>query len=100
MRSPVVTVEEGMKTNNQKKTKIGVGYVVKSKVGYLEEITREGRIRRMKKEVVGCVQAVVGKNKFLVLFKYGQRVMSKIYEKSNIFTIILDLCVRREIQFT
>ena len=59
--------------NNQKKTKIGVGYVVKSKVGYLEEITREGRIRRIKKEVVGCVQAVVGKNKLLVLFKYGQK---------------------------
>ena len=27
----------------------------------------------MRKEVVGCVQHVVGKNKFIVLFKYGQK---------------------------
>ena len=43
-----------------------VGYVVKAKVGELEKITRKGRTRRMKKEVVGCVQSVVGKNKFLL----------------------------------
>ena len=59
--------------NNQTKTKIRVGYVVKAKVGELENITREGIIRRMRKEVVGCVQSVVGKNKFPVLFKYGQK---------------------------
>ena len=52
----------------QTKTKIGVGSVVKAKVRELEKITREGRRRRMRKEVVGCVQRVVGKNKFLVLF--------------------------------
>ena len=57
----------------QTKTKIGVGSVVKDKVGELEKITREGRIRRMRKEVVGCVQHVVGKNKFLVLFEYGKK---------------------------
>ena len=57
----------------QTKTEIGVGSVVKSKVGELEKITREGRIRRMRKEVMGCVQIVVGKNKFLVLFEYGQK---------------------------
>ena len=53
----------------QTKTKIGVGSVVKAKVGELEKITREGRSRRMRKEVVGCVQRVFGKNKFLVLLK-------------------------------
>ena len=55
------------------KTKIMVGSVVKAKVGELEKITRKGRIRRMRKEVVGCVQSVVGKNKFLVLFEDGQK---------------------------
>ena len=57
----------------QTKTKIGVGSVVKSKVGELEKITREVRIRRMRKEVVGCVQSVVGKKKFLVKFKYDHK---------------------------
>ena len=55
------------------KTKIGVGSVVKAKVGELENTTREGRIRRMKKEVVGCVQRGIGKNKLLVLFKDSQK---------------------------
>ena len=53
----------------QTKTKIVVGSVVKAKVGELENITRKGRSRRMRKDVVGCVQSVVGKNKFLVLFE-------------------------------
>ena len=44
------------------------GSVVKAKVGELEKIKREGRNRRMRKEVMGCVQCVVGKTKFLVLF--------------------------------
>ena len=55
------------------KTKIGVGSVVKAKVGELEKITREGRISRMRKEVVGCVHSVVGNNKFLVLFEDSQK---------------------------
>ena len=55
------------------KTKIGVGYVVKDKVGELEKITREGRSRRMSKEVMGCVQSVVGKKKFLVQLEDGQK---------------------------
>ena len=53
------------------KTKIGVKSVVKAKVGELKNITREGRIRRIRKEVVGFVQSVVGKNKLLVLFEDG-----------------------------
>ena len=48
-----------------------MGSVVTSKVGYMEEKNREGRIRRMRKEVVGCSQAVMGKKKFLVQFKIG-----------------------------
>ena len=57
----------------QTKTKIGMGSVVKAKVGELEKITRKGRTRRMRKEVVGCVHSVVGKNKFLVLLEDGQK---------------------------
>ena len=41
-----------MKEKNQIKTKIGVGSVVKAKVGETEEKTREARVRRMNKEVV------------------------------------------------
>ena len=72
MSSPVVNAKEGMEMNKQTKTKIGVGSIVKAKVGELEKITREGRIRRMSKEVVVCVHSVVGKKDFLVLFEYGQ----------------------------
>ena len=57
----------------QTKTKIVVGSVVKAKIGELEKITRKVRSRRMRKEVVGCVQSVVGKNNFLVLFEDGQK---------------------------
>ena len=73
MSSPVVTLKEGMKTTKLTKTKIGVGSVVKAKVGELEKITREERSRRIRKEVVGCVQSVVGKNKLLVLFEDGKK---------------------------
>ena len=48
--------------------KIGVGSAVTAKVGEMEEMTREERSRRTRKELVGCVQAVVGKNKCLVQF--------------------------------
>ena len=47
-------------------TKIGVGSVVKAKVGELEKITREGRSRRMRKEVVGCDQSLLGNKNLLV----------------------------------
>ena len=42
-------------------TKIGMGSVVKAKVGEMEENKREVRIRIIRKEMVVCVQAVVGK---------------------------------------
>ena len=48
-----------------------MGSVVNAKVGDLEDITREGRGIRTRKEVVGCVHVVVGKNKFLVQFEDG-----------------------------
>ena len=38
----------------QNKTKIGVGSVLKAKVGELENTTRDRRNRRMRKEVLGC----------------------------------------------
>ena len=56
----------------QSKTKIGVGSVVKAKVGELEDITREERIRSTRKEVVGYVHNMMGKKKFLVKLKDGQ----------------------------
>ena len=62
-----------MKMRKQNKTKIGVGSIVKAKVGELEEITREGRSRRMRKYVVGFFQAFVGKKDSLVQFEYGQK---------------------------
>ena len=73
MISPIFKLAEGVKLNNSTKTKIGVGYVAKYKVGELEKITREVRIRRMGKEVVGRFQSVVGKKKFLVQFEDGQK---------------------------
>ena len=51
-----------MEITKQTKTKIGVGNVVKAKGGELENITREVRSRRVRKELVGCVQSLVGKN--------------------------------------
>ena len=57
-----------MKKKNHIKTKIGVGSVVKAKVGEMEEKTREARVRRMNKEVVGYVQDMARKKKFLVKF--------------------------------
>ena len=90
MRSPVVTITEGMKEKDRIKTKIGVGSLVKAKVRKMEENTREGRSRRTRKEVVGCVEAVVGKKKFLVQFEYGNKI-----EKSSIS--LLYRCSKHEV---
>ena len=49
--------------------KIGVGSVVKAKVVQLEKITREGRSRSMRKDVVVCVHIVMLKNNFLYQFE-------------------------------
>ena len=45
---------------------------MKARVREMEENTRTGRSRRMKKNVAGCIQAVVGKKKLLVQFKDRQ----------------------------
>ena len=55
-----------MKEKKWSKSKIDVGILVKAKVGETEESTREERIRKTSKEVVGYVQAMRGKNNFLV----------------------------------
>ena len=52
--------------------KIGVGSILKSKVVWMEDKPREIIIRRTSKEVVVCVQYVVGKKKFLVKFNMGR----------------------------
>ena len=49
---PVVTITDCMKEKKLIKRKIGVGYLVKAKVGKMEDNTREGIISRMRKEVV------------------------------------------------
>ena len=48
MRSHVLTIAYGVKVKKQNKTKNGAGSVLKAKVGELENIKREGRIRRMR----------------------------------------------------
>ena len=52
------------------KKKIGVGSILKAKVGELEDNTREERISRIRKDVVEFFQAVVGKKKISVQLKY------------------------------
>ena len=73
MISLVVTIAEEIKDKKRIKTKIGVGSVVKAKVGDMEEEKGDGRSRRMRKEVVGCVQAVVCNKRCLVQFEYGKK---------------------------
>ena len=53
--------------------KIGVGFVVKAKVGEIEKNIRVGRHNMMRKELLGCVQDVVGKKILLVQLEYGQK---------------------------
>ena len=50
MSLPVVTIKKEMKEAKRGKTKIGVGSIVTVKVGGFEEKTREGRIRRTRKD--------------------------------------------------
>ena len=55
---------------------IGVGSAVKAKVGESEKITREGINRRMRKEVVVCLQTVVGEKKSIVKLVMFRRKIS------------------------
>ena len=56
--------------NHRKGNKIMVGTVVKVKVGDLEEDIMEGFLRRLRKDMTGVVQEVVGKRRYLVGFYY------------------------------
>ena len=79
-----------MKEKKRIKTKIGVGSVVNAKVGEIEENTREGRIRRMRKEVVGCIRAVAGKKIFLVQFGDGQK-------KEMVSSLLVSLSLKEKV---
>ena len=79
----MIKITEGMKTKKHNNKKVGVGSFVTTKVGELENITREGRSSRTRKEVVVCVQDVSGNKKFLVQFKYGQK--KEISSSSPVF---------------
>ena len=57
-----------MKEKKRIKKNIRVGYIVKVKVRDIEENTRRRRRRRTRKEVVVCVQYVVGRKNLLVRF--------------------------------
>ena len=57
-----------MNYNKWIKTNIRLGSIVKEKVGDMEERKKEGRRSSMQKDVVGCVQAMTGKNNFVVKF--------------------------------
>ena len=46
-----------------------VGKVVKSNVGELEEDTREGFSKRLRKNMAGVVQEIVGKRRYLEIFQ-------------------------------
>ena len=48
-----------------------VGTVVKAKTGELEEEVRVGSTIRMRKELTGVVQAILGNRRFLVRFHDG-----------------------------
>ena len=48
------------------KTKIGVGSIMTEIVIETEKNIREGIIRRTNKEVVGCIQTMLGKTNLLV----------------------------------
>ena len=64
MRLPVITNMKDIKEKKLIKIKIEVRSIVKAKVGEMKDKTREGRRSSIRKEGVGCVNDVVGKNIF------------------------------------
>ena len=48
-----------------------VGTVLKANIGFLEENIREGFLMRLRKDMTGVVQEVVGKRIYLVKFQDG-----------------------------
>ena len=72
------------------KTKIGVGSVVKAKIGGMEENKREGRSGRTRKDVMGCVQDMVENNKFLFQFENG-------HKKEMFLCLLVYICLKEEV---
>ena len=58
------------KENNLRKKIINVGSIMKLKFIGMDDKTREWIIIIISKEVVSCVQTMLGKNNLLVKFKY------------------------------
>ena len=56
----------------------------------MEENTREVRIRRISKELMGCVQAMVGKKKLLFQLENGKK-------KDIISSSLVYVCSRKEV---
>ena len=73
MSLPVLANMRFIKEKKRMKTNIDVGSIVKVKVGDMYENKREVINRRIIKEVVVCVQDVVGKNDLSVKFEYGHK---------------------------
>ena len=65
--------------------KIGVGTVVKSKIGELEEEVRAGSSRRTRTELNGVVQGILGRRRLLARFKNGCK--NNMY--LNQFTVVI-----------
>ena len=73
MNLPVAVIMKEIKDTKLSKMKTGVGSFVTAEVEEAEENTMEGRSRGVMSQVVGCVQALVGKKKFIVQSKDRQR---------------------------
>ena len=87
MRSHVLTISEGMKDKKRVNTKIGVGSVVKAKVGDMGDNIREGRISGISKDVVVCAQAMLSNKKILFHLKDA--------EKKEMGSLLLQFYVRK-----
>ena len=86
----VAAMSKDTEEENWSKMKIKVGYVMTRKFIAVEYKTREGRISRMWKEVVVCVQSVAEKNKFLVKLKY-------VHSRDMSSCLLLYVCSEEEV---
>ena len=71
---PVVATMDYTKEKKRVNMNIGVGSIMNSEVRYMRYIKRDRRITSMSKYVVVCLQDVVEKKKFLVIFEYGKKI--------------------------
>ena len=85
-----------MKEKNWIQSNIGMGYAVQAKERDTEQNTREGRRIMIKKDVVGYVQDVAGKNIFLVQFGDSKKkdrstsLLSYLCQKEKVFQEVND----------